>query len=99
MGRQKGDGRGRLGGRSKGTPNKMTVDLREAIREFVDGNFNEFVKTWKDIKIPKYKCDIYIALCKFVLPTLSAVNMNAQVEQKTFSEELEELSREEAEQQ
>ncbi len=94
MGRPKGDGRGRLGGRSKGTPNKVTGDLRAAIKEFAEDNFGEFIKSWKEIKSPKYKCDVYVALCKFVLPTLSSVDMNAQIEQKTFSDELEELSKE-----
>lgn len=94
MGRQKGDGRGRLGGRRKGTPNKVTGDLRAAIKEFAEDNFDEFIKSWKEIKIPKCKCDVYVALCKFVLPTLSSVDMSAQLEQKTFSDELEELSKE-----
>lgn len=97
MPRQKGDGKGRLGGRQKGTPNKITGDLREAIRDFTTGNFHDFVKSWKEIKIPKYKCDVYVAMCKFVLPTLTAVDMNANVEQRTFKDELDELSKEEAE--
>jgi hypothetical protein len=31
MARQKNDGRGRLGGRQKGTPNKTTSDLRQIL--------------------------------------------------------------------
>lgn len=41
MARQKNDGRGRLGGRQKGTPNKSTSTLREIIseqwRRYADG--------------------------------------------------------------
>lgn len=44
MGRQKGDGRGRLGGRQKGTPNKSRAPLGEWILGVVDRNRSKFEK-------------------------------------------------------
>ena len=38
MTRQKNDGRGRLGGRQKGTPNKVTATLREWVADLLDRN-------------------------------------------------------------
>ena len=35
MPRQKGDGRGRLGGRAKGTANKTTTEIRAAIAKLI----------------------------------------------------------------
>lgn len=39
MGRKKNDGRGRLGGRQKGTPNKAARGLKEAMARIVEGYF------------------------------------------------------------
>ena len=36
MTRQKNDGRGRLGGRQKGTPNKVTATLREWVADLLE---------------------------------------------------------------
>ena len=42
MGRKKGDGKGRLGGRTKGTPNKVTGTVKEWIASIIDGNRKQF---------------------------------------------------------
>lgn len=42
MGRKKGDGKGRLGGRTKGTPNKVTGTVKEWIASIIDGNRQQF---------------------------------------------------------
>ena len=94
MARQKGDGKGRLGGRAKGTPNVATAGLRECIQQFVDDNFTEFVKSWKAIKSPKDKCEIYVKCSNFVLPKLNSVQMDANVKDMSYQEELDELSKE-----
>ena len=44
MGRQKNDGRGRLGGRQKGTPNKPQIPLSEWVLKMVNGNRSRFEK-------------------------------------------------------
>lgn len=95
MGRQKGDGRGRLGGRAKGTPNIVTAGLRECIRKFADDKFDDFLKTWSKIEDPKDKCDIYVKCCNFVLPKLSSVQVDANVKDMSYQDELDELSKEE----
>lgn len=44
MGRQKNDGRGRLGGRAKGTPNKPQIPLNEWVLKMVNRNRERFEK-------------------------------------------------------
>lgn len=96
MARQKGDGRGRLGGRKKGTPNKVTSELREVIKDFVTENFDQFKAEWKEMDDPRDKCEIYVKMCNFVLPKLSSVEMDAKVEDTSYQDELDALSTEPA---
>ena len=44
MARPKNDGRGRLGGRAKGTPNKKTGEIRTFISELLTSNREEIKK-------------------------------------------------------
>jgi hypothetical protein len=44
MARARNDGRGRLGGRAKGTPNKATSTLKDWIVEVVDSNRGQIIK-------------------------------------------------------
>ena len=37
MARQKNDGKGRMGGRAKGTPNKTTAAVKDWLSEIMDG--------------------------------------------------------------
>ena len=45
MARQKNDGKGRLGGRAKGTPNKATTDLKTWVASILDGGRDRFVES------------------------------------------------------
>lgn len=95
--RDKNDGRGRLGGRAKGTPNKITVDAKAVIKDIVNDNAEEARKKLSLIADPKDWLDMYIKLCSFVLPKLSAVQVDADVKQSDLKSELEELSKTEIE--
>lgn len=94
MARTSGDGRGRLGGRKKGTPNKVTKDLREFMKNFAVDNFNEFMRDWRSLENKKEKCDIYIKCCNYVLPKLCSMELDAQVQEMSYQEELDKLSEE-----
>lgn len=75
MARQKNDGLGRMGGRIKGTPNKITTELRDKFRQFAQDNFAKFEKEWKGLE-GKDKCKVFIDICKFVVPSLTSVELN-----------------------
>lgn len=75
-GRQKGDGKGRLGGRAAGTPNKITVLTKEIIQEFVAENYDAAFDAWKAIKHPKQKFEMFLKLLEFIMPRMASVEFN-----------------------
>lgn len=89
--RTKGDGKGRQGGRKKGTPNRLDKERRELLAEFLDDKFDEFKAAWDAIDDPYKKCSIYTDLIPFATPKLQSIELNNQSTQKTFEEELDEL--------
>lgn len=89
--RVKGDGIGRQGGRKKGTPNKINKERRELIAKFLDDNFEEFMLCWQAIDDPYKKCCIYNDMIPFATPKLQSIELNNQVSQKSFEQELDEL--------
>lgn len=84
MGRNKNDGRGRLGGRQKGTPNKTTSTLREAIAEQWK-RYQESGQFKKDLDAldPQSRAVIMEKYAQYISPKMKAVdvemNMNATV--------------------
>lgn len=83
MARRKGDGLGRVGGRKKGTPNKITAEFREMIKKFTAENYENFINDWTKITDKEKKCRIYIEMVKFVLPSLSSVSLENNVKVDT----------------
>lgn len=77
MARQPNDGRGRLGGRSKGTPNKSTTELREWVQKLVQSNMAQVKRDLKELE-PKERLDVIERLMRYVLPRQQAIT--AQVE-------------------
>ena len=94
MSRQKGDGKGRLGGRVAGTPNKITSLTKAAIQCFLDDNQEEAWKAWHEIKSPKQKFEMYIKLCEFVLPKMASIEFKQGEETPDWMEKLAKLREE-----
>lgn len=72
MSRTKNDGRGRLGGREKGTPNKLTADLKTWIAEILDDGRAKFVESLNDLESSEY-IRVYTSLLNYVIPKQQAV--------------------------
>ena len=62
-------GKNKTGGRSKGTPNAVTHDLREAVRELVEGNVERIRQDLEALE-PKERVSAWLKLTEFVLPKL-----------------------------
>lgn len=90
--REKNDGRGRLGGRAKGTPNKITKEKRELIAKFIDSKWDDFEKSFNDIKDPEKKCQIMVSMLPYAFPRLASVEYKDKTPSKTFKDELDEIS-------
>lgn len=67
MARQKNDGRGRLGGREKGTPNKVTGTLKNWITDLINSNRLQMEKDLKKLA-PKDRLIFFEKLMQYVIP-------------------------------
>ena len=92
MGRTKGDGLGKTGGRKKGTPNKLTKEKREMIAKFIDDNWEDFQLAFDSIDKPEAKCSVMIGLLPFAFPKLAQIDYKDKGTGKTLDDELDEIS-------
>ena len=101
-GRTKDDGRGRMGGRQKGTPNKMSTEVKNALAPLVmayvngEGIGQTKAKLAEDLDAmqPAERAKVMKDLVPYVIPKLSAVEMKDAVPVKTFRDELDEMREE-----
>lgn len=77
MGRIKGTPK--TGGRTKGTPNKVTASLKEFIKNLIDNNRNQIIADMK--KLEPYQRLLFIErLMGYVLPKQAAVDIKSQID-------------------
>lgn len=76
MARQKNDGRGRLGGRQKGTPNKSTSSLREILAEHWR-KYQESGQFADDLEAldPATRATIMERYAQYIAPKMKSVDM------------------------
>ena len=91
MARLKGDGRGRIGGRAKGTPNKVSKERRELISEFLDKEWPNFLKMYNESD-RETKMKIYMEMIPYTTPKMASIEYKEKVKPKTFKDELDEES-------
>ena len=72
MARQKNDGKGRIGGRAKGTPNKVTASL-------IDNNRSQIIADMKELE-PYPRLLFIERLIGYVLPKQAAVDIQSQID-------------------
>ena len=102
MARPKNDGKGRLGGRAKSTPNKVTGEAKSALAAVVEayvsgeGLGQTKAKVSEDLEAmqPAERAKVMKDLIPYVIPKLSAVELKDKVPVKTYKEELEEMREE-----
>lgn len=73
MGRSKNDGRGRLGGREKGTPNKITADMKAWIAEILNDGRGRFMDSLNNLEDSEY-IRVYTNLLNYVVPKIQAIS-------------------------
>ena len=73
---------GNASGRTKGTPNKATIDLREWVGNFIDDNRAQIQKDWKSLD-PKDRIILFEKLLKYVLPTLQTTAIISDFDKMT----------------
>ncbi len=70
MGRKKNDGKGRLGGRAKGTPNKISGTVKEWLQAVIDSNREQFEDDLKSLE-PNERIKVISNLFQYVVPKAS----------------------------
>ena len=78
MSRQKNDGRGRLGGRSKGTPNKVSNDIRSWVEAILSKNRQQIEQDFAIVD-PDSRLRFVEKLMAYVLPKKMAVTIEEQM--------------------
>lgn len=89
MARQKNDGRGRLGGRAAGTPNKVSGTLKEWLTSLIDKNRTQIEKDLQDLE-PKERLQMMEKLMQYVIPKQAAQQVKLDFDNMT-DEQLEQL--------
>lgn len=83
MARQKNDGKGRMGGRAKGTPNKATTDLKTWIASILDDGRDKFVKSLEQLE-PSEFIRVFTGLLNYALPkqapTTPGIELRKEIE-------------------
>lgn len=83
MARPKNDGKGRMGGRAKGTPNKATKNMREWLTKLLAKNRRQIEQDLQALE-PKDRIMLLEKLMQYVIPKQQ--NIKAEVENLTDAE-------------
>ena len=74
----------KVGGRVKGTPNKIKLGIRMKMSDFIIDHFNDFVKYWEELpKDSPAKFSTYINVLKYVLPPIAAEPLSEEGTEST----------------
>lgn len=76
MGKPKGSKK--TGGRQRGTPNKVTTDIKTWIAEILNNGRDQFEKDLKQVDA-RDRLKIYTGLITYILPKQQAVEMDAEI--------------------
>jgi hypothetical protein len=69
----------KTGGRNKGTPNKVTADLRANIQAFLDANFETIIQAFETLD-NRDKLNYFVKLLEYAIPK------QRQIEDTTISQ-------------
>jgi len=67
-------GKGKTGGRQKGTPNKMTKEIRDLLKSIYETEL-EKVPQYLEELTPKERINFIIKISPFILPRLDSIDM------------------------
>ena len=74
----------KFGGRTKGSTNRTTTEIREHYQNLVSNNLEQLNDDLKSLE-PLHRLKMIIELSKFVVPTLKATELTADLKNKNFN--------------
>ena len=75
----------KTGGRTIGTPNKTTSEIREHFQNLITENLGQLNQDLKELE-PLQRLKMIIELSKFVVPTLKATDLKFRDNEERFNE-------------
>lgn len=69
----------KTGGRESGTPNKMTIDLRNIVKSFIDKNIDEMQFCFEQLE-PKEKLIFIEKMLQYCLPKMQSIAVTPEKE-------------------
>jgi hypothetical protein len=72
-------GTSKTGGRAKGTPNKVTTDLRKWVECLIDKNLKKMERDLKQLE-PKERLMILEKLMQYSIPKQQSISVEAQIQ-------------------
>ena len=79
----KGDNRINKSGRPKGSKNKSNSELKRQFAEIIHNNIEQISDDLKELS-PGERIKFILELCKFLIPTLRASEVDANINQTMF---------------
>lgn len=76
---------GNPSGRRKGSPNKVTAELRDVLKNFLDSHFDEVSRIWSKAS-PRDKLAFYRDLLPYVVPKLQNSTLDISFDQLSDSD-------------
>jgi hypothetical protein len=68
-------GHSKIGGRRKGMPNRCTSDFKAILRQAVEDELLSLSTTFKAVKSPERRLELFIKLLPFVIPKAQEVSL------------------------
>lgn len=73
-----------LGGRTKGSANKATSEIREKFQILLENNIEKVQEDLNKLE-PEERLKILLSLSKFVVPTLKAMDVKTQIQEPVIT--------------
>ena len=77
---------GNPSGRKPGVSNKITKELRDRIKDFLEGKWSQIEDDFDALE-SKDRVALFEKLLQYILPRMSAVDLDADIDMKLLSEE------------
>ncbi len=77
---------GNPNGRTKGAANRVTAELRERIKDFLEGQWDKIERDFSTLET-KDRVVLFEKLLQYILPRMSAVDIDGEIDFKSLSED------------
>lgn len=76
---------GNPSGRKPGVSNKITKELRDRIKDFLEGKWSQIEDDFENLE-PEKRVALFEKLLTFILPRMATIDLDADIDLKTLSD-------------